>query len=140
MACFMVPMAEALVVSAGNWILKRKQKHGSSSEPEELINAQNKGQDKIFCLKTDIRSRLKRLNALLWGGSFLLAFEHLWHGEIKPFFPFLTAAESPEALSAMWAEVSSVGVFMAISVTAAWALSEIVISRMQRKIPARKMV
>jgi len=32
------------------------------------------------------------LTNMLWGGSLLLAFEHVWHGEETPWFPFLTAA------------------------------------------------
>ena len=57
---------------------------------------------------------------MLWGGSALLAFEHVWHGEVVPFFPFLTAAKDPEAFSEMLHEMSTVGVSMAVVVTLVW--------------------
>jgi hypothetical protein len=60
------------------------------------------------------------LSRLLGGGSVLLAFEHLWHGEISPVFPFLTAASSPESLDIMLHEMSTVGVGMAAAVTVVW--------------------
>ena len=60
---------------------------------------------------------------MLWGGVALLAFEHLWHGEITPFFPFLTAAtEGAAAVSEMLHEMATVGVGMAILVTVVWAV------------------
>ena len=31
------------------------------------------------------------LNALLWGGVILLVLEHVWHHEVVPWPPFLTA-------------------------------------------------
>ncbi|HAY73092.1 MAG TPA: hypothetical protein DCY31_04430 [Ruminococcaceae bacterium] len=57
---------------------------------------------------------------MLFGGSFLLAFEHLWHGEIVPWFPFLTAAADPGDRAQMLYEMSTVGVMMAVSVTLVW--------------------
>ena len=59
------------------------------------------------------------MNKLLWGGSALLAFEHVWHGEVVPFFPFLTAVENGETAE-MLAEMGSAGVMMAVLVTAVW--------------------
>ena len=57
---------------------------------------------------------------LLWGGSALLAFEHVWHGEVVPWFPFLTAAADPADAAEMLHEMATVGVFMAVLVTLAW--------------------
>ena len=65
--------------------------------------------------------KLNKLNGLLWGGSGLLAFEHLWHGEITPFFPFLTAASDPSETAAMIHEMATSGTSMALLVTAVWA-------------------
>lgn len=48
----------------------------------------------------------------------LLAFEHFWHGEIVAFPPFLSAMSSPEETSVMLSEMSTVGVSMAVIVTA----------------------
>ena len=57
---------------------------------------------------------------MLWGGSALLAFEHVWHGEVTPWFPFLTAASDPDEAAMMLHEMSTVGVTMAVLVTAVW--------------------
>lgn len=102
MACFIVPVAEAVVTSAAAHILESK---GKKSGNENT---------------THFSGKLKWLSNLLWGGSSLLAFEHIWHGEIKPFFPFLTAAENPDSFNAMIHEISTVGVGMSLIVTAAW--------------------
>ncbi|MGN1451657.1 MAG: hypothetical protein ACI4XQ_06135, partial [Eubacteriales bacterium] len=69
--------------------------------------------------KIRFSTKLGWLNKLLWGGSALLAFEHVWHGEVVPFFPFLTAVESGETAE-MLAEMGSAGVMMAVIVTAVW--------------------
>ncbi len=57
---------------------------------------------------------------MLWGGSALLAFEHIWHGEVTPWFPFLTAASNPADAMEMLFEMSTSGVAMAALVTAVW--------------------
>ncbi|MBP3760891.1 MAG: hypothetical protein J6I55_05400 [Ruminococcus sp.] len=102
MACFIVPAAEAAVTT----IVKK------------VIDKKADGKN-IFAEK------LGRLNGMLWGGSGLLAFEHLWHGEIKPFFPFLTAAENPADLVQMFHEMSISGTSMAVLVTGVWAATVI---------------
>ena len=52
----------------------------------------------------------------------MLAFEHLWHGEISPFFPFLTAASNPQDTAVMLHELATVGVSMTVAVTAIWGV------------------
>lgn len=106
MACFVVPVAEAIVTSVATRILEAKENKSENITPD---------QDHMR-----FSGKLKWLSKLLWGGSLLLAFEHVWHGEIKPFFPFLTAAENPESFRAMLHEISTVGVGMALTVTAIW--------------------
>jgi len=66
--------------------------------------------------------RLSWLNKLLWGGTILLAFEHLWHGEIVPWPPFLTAMENPADVAPMLHEVATIGVSMAVLVTIVWGI------------------
>ena len=51
--------------------------------------------------------KLKWLSYLLWGGALLLCFEHIWHGEVVPFFPFLTAMSDPGAWGVMVCAVDS---------------------------------
>ena len=58
--------------------------------------------------------KLFLLSGLLWGGILLLAFEHLWHGEVTLFAPFLTAMSNPEDKAVMLHEMATVGVTMKI--------------------------
>ena len=58
--------------------------------------------------KIKFSTKLGWLNKLLWGGSALLAFEHVWHGEIIPTFPFLTAVQTGETTE-MLAEINALG-------------------------------
>ena len=59
---------------------------------------------------------------MLWGGAILLAFEHLWHGEIVPWFPFLTAMADPADAMEMFHEMATVGVTMAVLITVVWLI------------------
>lgn len=119
MACFVIPATEAIVTTVATKIIEKKEASVDNAE----INFENK---ELFSTK------LKRLNNLLWGGSALLAFEHLWHGEIQPFFPFLTAAANPEDAVEMLHEMSTVGVTMAVLVTAVWAVSTFVVAGIKK--------
>lgn len=103
MACFIVPAVEAVVTTALT-------KHIEKNEKEETQ------------VETGIpfSRKLKWLNNMLWGGSALLAFEHVWHGELVPWFPFLTNASSPESAAQMLTEMAMAGVGMAMLVTAVW--------------------
>ena len=106
MACFLVPTAEALVISAVNKAQSAKEKKQEPAKEEKI----------------PFSRKLRWLTNLLWGGSFLLAFEHVWHGEVVPFFPFLTAASNPEDAAEMLHEMATAGVGMAIAVTVVWLL------------------
>ena len=76
---------------------------------------------------------------MLWGGSALLAFEHVWHGEVTPWFPFLTNASTPEQASEMLHEMATNGVAMAVLVTLAWiAMVCISISISKKSITSEK--
>ncbi len=98
MACFVVPAAEAVVTT----IVKKRE-------------------DKVEGEKGMFVKRLNWLNNMLWGGSALLAFEHVWHGEVTPWFPFLTNAANPADAIEMVHEMATSGVAMAALVTAVWA-------------------
>lgn len=108
MACFLVPAAEAVVTTVATKVIKTK-------EEKEVADHSCEENTKIH-----FSTKLGWLNKLLWGGSALLAFEHVWHGEVVPFFPFLTAVETGDAAE-MLAEMSTAGVMMAVIVTAVWA-------------------
>lgn len=81
--------------------------------------------------------KLTWLTNLLWGGSVLLAFEHVWHGEIVPWFPFLTAAATPDSASEMLFEMGTIGVGMAVLVTLAWGAMVLVTDSIKRRAAAR---
>ena len=109
MACFLVPTTEAIVTTV---IKKVGDKNGS---------------DNMFIKK------MGWLNNMLWGGSALLAFEHVWHGEVTPWFPFLTAAADPADAAEMIHEMSTSGVAMAILVTLAWVVMVLVSNAIAKK-------
>lgn len=86
MACFLVPMAIAVLTS----LLRKKL-------PKAL--------------------RINVLNFLLWGGVLGLALEHVAHGEVVPYPPFLTAG-----LEHVIPEMLTVGVPMTVATSGVWAL------------------
>ncbi|MCR5748375.1 MAG: hypothetical protein K6G03_11765 [Lachnospiraceae bacterium] len=108
MACFTVPAAEAIVTKVAEKALKD-------------------GKDTNIFVK-----RLPWLTKMLAGGSVLLAFEHVWHGEVQPFFPFLTAMSNSADTAEMLQEMGTVGVGMAAVVSVCWA-GMVVISEMISK-------
>lgn len=110
MACFTAPVAEAVIVKA---VEKHEQK-------KELNNGS--GEHTANRVTIPLSRRLKWLSNMLFGGSALLAFEHIWHGEIVPWFPFLTAMSNPEDAAEMFREIATVGVSMAVLITGVWAL------------------
>ena len=93
MACFLVPGSEALVTTI-------VQKAIGKEKAEKW--------------------KLRWLNTMLWGGFILLAIEHIWHGEVVPWPPFLTAMKNPADTAAMLHEMATHGIAMAVVVTIAW--------------------
>jgi hypothetical protein len=85
MAGFLVPAAEAIVVTAVKHSCKKRERASVSKmdiSPGALPSSQ----------RISFSQKLGWLTNMLWSGSLLLAFEHVWHGEETPWFPFLTAA------------------------------------------------
>ena len=95
MACFLVPGAEAVVTTIVQKTIGK--------EVAEKI-------------------KLKWLNTMLWGGVILLAVEHIWHGEVSPVPPFLTAMKNPEEIGVMLHEMVTNGLMMAATVTLIWVV------------------
>ena len=106
MACFLVSAAEAAAVAAAEKALEKKEEGSKSANAEEF--------------SVPVSTKLKWLRNMLMGGSVLLAFEHIWHGEVVPWFPFLTAMSNPEDTAEMLHEMSTVGVSMACLITVVW--------------------
>ena len=112
MACFLVPAAEAAVVTIIRKIAEDNQQKKYSAlkvHPEEVLKSEE-----------SVLHKTRWLTNLLWGGSALLAFEHVWHGEVTPWFPFLTAMREPDSTSAMLHEMATNGIGMAALVTLVW--------------------
>jgi len=59
---------------------------------------------------------------MLWGGTALLALEHVWHGELVPWPPFLTAMQTPGETGPMLHEILTYGVIMTAVVIVAWGI------------------
>lgn len=104
MACLLVPLAEAVVVSTAEKIAQKK------------CGAEN---EKFLAITKETSS----LKKVLYGGSFLLAIEHIYHGEIFFAPPFLSGFESTQALSTMLHEMATSGVAMALAATAFWGVA-----------------
>jgi len=104
MACFLVPAAEAVITT----IIGRKSKE--------------------FAKKW----KLDWLNSMLWGGVLLLAVEHIWHGEVVPWPPFLTAMENPAEIPVMLHEMATIGVAMSLVITVFWLILVTVASSLAR--------
>ena len=111
MACFTAPLAQAIVVSA----------------------AKSSFKDKVSC--NPFVRRLGWLQKMLFGGSFLLAVEHVWHGEITWRYPFLTAVKDGNSAE-MWHEIATLGVAMAALITVVWAGMVVVSSALERRAAA----
>lgn len=124
MGCFIVPAAEAVITTVATKMVK-------SNEKEESVNVSFADGTLEEATKIKFSTKLGWLNKMLWGGSALLAFEHLWHGEVVPFFPFLTAVKTGE-VAGMLQEMSTVGVLMAVLVTSVWGIMLAVSSVMEK--------
>ncbi len=126
MACILVPAAEAIITTTVSQIMK------SRETPQTLtINGENGSLETVE--KVSLSRKVGWLSKLLWGGSALLAFEHVWHGEITAVFPFLTAASNPTDFAAMLGEMSTVGVSMAVLITAVWGGMMLAAHAMEKK-------
>lgn len=136
MACFLVPAAEAVITTIAAKVVKSKE------DAAEFAHKQTDGAVSAATSKIPFSRKLKWLNNMLWGGSALLAFEHIWHGEVVPWFPFLTAAQNPADATEMLHEMATTGVAMAALVTVVWlgmvAVSSVMEKREQKSMPAEE--
>ena len=120
MACFVVSAVAAIGVGAAKYVVKHHEKKNelTVSEPKEYK----------FGSEVKWSKKLAYLELMLWSGSFVLAGEHVLHGEVSPYPPFLTAAgEGPEAVSEMLTEMGTVGVVMLAALVATWVVGVLVV-------------
>ena len=95
MACFTVPLTTAVVATAAKKAL-----------PESAN-------------RNPFVAKLGWLGKMMFGGSFLLAIEHVYHGEIIFTPPFLTAVQNGETAD-MLHEMATRGVAMAVLLLVVW--------------------
>jgi hypothetical protein len=92
MACFIAPSILAIIVS----IVKRVAK------------------------KVSAKINLGLLESLLWSGAGVLTLEHVWHGEVVLWPPFLTAMQSPEEWTVALHEMTTAGITMTLATVGIW--------------------
>ena len=96
MSCFVVPLVEAIVVSAC------RKRAVQSARP--------------------VWRELPALEKMLWGGTLMLIVDHVINGELTWRFPFFTALSLEGGGGVMLREMLTVGVPMALVLSAAWAV------------------
>ena len=107
MACFLVPAGEAIITTVVQKVVEKREKKTVNISPKWS-------------------RRLSWLNIMLWGGTLMLAIDHLISGEVTFYPPFLTALNSPADTAVMLREMATVGVAMAAAVTAVWGIMVLV--------------
>ena len=125
MACFLDSVVSSAVVKVASKIVEKK-------ENKREIEVSLDGQTVDTVKKIPFSRKLGWLSKLQMGGAVLLAFEHVWHGEVVPFFPFLIAVRTGDTAE-MLAEMGSAGVTMAVLVTVAWVGMLVVSSIVEKR-------
>jgi hypothetical protein len=108
MACFVVPLGEAIVTTVIQKVVEKKEKKSG------IVKTGSSG--------LTWSRRLSWLNKMLWGGSVMLVIDHVWNGEVVAYPPFLTAMENPANVAPMLKEIATLGVTMAVAVTVIWGV------------------
>ena len=104
MACFIVPLTQAIATTAYRKQLERKALVGQGTRNDSFVSR-----------------NLKTLELMLWGGSIMLIIDHIINGEVTWMYPFFTALEVEGGAAVMLREMLTVGLPMSIIVTAVWA-------------------
>ena len=86
----------------------------------------------VFRKKIPAALKIGWLNIMLWGGVAMLAIEHIAHGELVFYPPFLTAMQNPADIPVMLQELATVGGTMTIAIVLIWIILVAITSRMPR--------
>lgn len=125
MACFTITAAAGIGAAVARHVIKHHEKklelEGKELTPEKF------GSDIKWSKKVGY------LELTLFSGSFVLAIEHILHGEVVPYPPFLTAAANAEDTMEMLHEMGTVGVAMLAILVVAWAVGTFVIDYIKYK-------
>lgn len=133
MACFVVPAVEAIVVTSAALMMKKKENAALTADASPLKARADRAAQETAVPTVSRSRKLMWLAKLLWGGVVLLAFEHVWHGEVVPWFPFLTAMSDPASKTEMLYEMGTAGVTMAVLVTAVWVCMVLVSNAISKR-------
>jgi hypothetical protein len=117
-------MGEAIVTTVVQKVVEKREKKA--------------GIEKIGNTGLKWSRRLSWLNKMLWGGTIMLALDHLFNGEIILRPPFLTALQNPADTATMLREMATVGVAMAAAVTAVWGIMVLIAEVKTRVMPGEK--
>ena len=74
----------------------------------------------IFRKKIPENLKISWLNIMIWGGVIMLAIEHIAHGEVVLYPPFLTAMQTPAEILVMLQEMATIGGTMTIALVCIW--------------------
>ena len=85
----------------------------------------------IFRKKIPENLKIGWLNIMIWGGAIMLAVEHIAHGEIVLYPPFLTAMQNPADIPVMLQEMAIIGGAMTITIVFIWI---VMVTIYQRKL------
>jgi len=86
----------------------------------------------VFRKKIPAALKIGWLNIMLWGGVAMLAIEHIAHGDVVFYPPFLTAMQNPADIPVMLQELATVGGTMTIAIVLTWIILVAITSRMPR--------
>lgn len=114
MACFTVTAVAAIGVGVARHVVKHNEK---KTDPTKV--------DPIKLDNVPVSKKLGILELGLWGGSFILAGEHVFHGEVTYKFPWLTAVAEGETIE-MLQEMGTVGVGMLAAIVGIWGIGLLV--------------
>ena len=114
MACFSAPLAAAIATGIARRVVAK-----TPEQPGTISWA----------------TKLGWLEKLSFGGCILLAFEHIWHGEIIFQFPFLTGVRDGNTAEVL-REIATVGGAMTVLIFAIWIVMLIVASAIVKRKPA----
>ena len=86
----------------------------------------------IFRKKIPENLKIGWLNIMIWGGVIMLAVEHIAHGEVVLFPPFLTAMQTPAEIPIMLQEMATVGGTMTIAIVFIWIVMVAISQRLSQ--------
>ena len=117
MACFVVSAAAGVGVAIARHAVKHSEKKKENAGIAPKIEK--------FGSDTKWSKKLAYLELMLFAGSFILAIEHIIHGEIVPFPPFFTAISEGGEIE-MLKEMGTVGVAMLGILVVVWGIGVLV--------------